>query len=519
MNTHRATITETQHFNVVARQMLSGGRSGVYAKPSETQAKAMKRILAASRRVAADKAPSFPTFRAGMSTADYVAQYHAMNSGRCLKTDGFFGELNTEPAALYEGGSFDFAPIMETVPDDEAETFDFCGSYSEHVAHCNMVGLRPMSLQTWIARNSEPTEQLPAPPAEIIIPWIAEPAEVCEPVPSEPAEVSAPTEQPADPGAAADWWMPRPSVYRTHIKTAKLANTLFPIGTWNDGTAPWFLRDKREKTRPDVRAMRDAIAAAVRQARKPAPVTPPPTFARAPETYQYLPTFAKLAIERLDADSDLRTPAMLDQLLNAYAGTYGQHCDDYTRESAHYRATRRFWNFKPDGTHPGDDAPKDHPRADAHPAAAAESRPANEVSAAGRAAPAAVFMGGASSAGLPTPTPLRQGNSERRTDPVSAGQFGPVPDDEARERLTAAGYRLESRGILPYFKPDGSTVRLQTYRLAHPGDGRCGLRIDGVTFPLCRDSLERHEKAARDAAAGSRAANLAELLSGRRLAA
>jgi hypothetical protein len=176
--------------------------------------------------------------------------------------------------------------------------------------------------------------------------------------------------------------------------------------------------------------------------------------------------------------------------------------------------------------HAGDDAPKDHPRADAHPVAAAESRPADAMSAAGRPGPAAAVGAGVDSWAAATHplgySGVRSTNYAAGVPPApgiwefrNVGRFDPIPDDEARERLTAAGYRLESRGILPYFKPGGGTVRLQTYRLAHPGDGRCGLRIDGVTFPLCRDSLERHEKAARDAAAGSRAANLADLLGAR----
>lgn len=58
--------------------------------------------------------------------------------------------------------------------------------------------------------------------------------------------------------------------------------------------------------------------------------------------YQYLPPFAKIAIERLDADADLRTPDKLDELLNAYAKTYGQSCDDDTRTSAHRICARRL---------------------------------------------------------------------------------------------------------------------------------------------------------------------------------
>lgn len=60
------------------------------------------------------------------------------------------------------------------------------------------------------------------------------------------------------------------------------------------------------------------------------------------ETYQYLPLFAKLAIERLDSDSTLRTSAVLNELIDAYAKTYNQTCDQATRESAHYICSRRF---------------------------------------------------------------------------------------------------------------------------------------------------------------------------------
>ncbi len=65
-------------------------------------------------------------------------------------------------------------------------------------------------------------------------------------------------------------------------------------------------------------------------------------FKRPPEIYQYLPLFAKLAIERLDADSDLRTAEKLDELIDAYAKTYGEECDDYIRASAHFRCSKRF---------------------------------------------------------------------------------------------------------------------------------------------------------------------------------
>ena len=58
--------------------------------------------------------------------------------------------------------------------------------------------------------------------------------------------------------------------------------------------------------------------------------------------YQYLPLFAKIAIERLDADSDLRSNIMLDELLDSYAKTYGLQCDSHCRDSAHHICNRRF---------------------------------------------------------------------------------------------------------------------------------------------------------------------------------
>jgi len=63
------------------------------------------------------------------------------------------------------------------------------------------------------------------------------------------------------------------------------------------------------------------------------------------EHYQYLPTFAKISIERLDQNSDMRTGAMLDSFLDAYAKTYGIACDDGTRKSAHHICSRRFPDF------------------------------------------------------------------------------------------------------------------------------------------------------------------------------
>lgn len=77
------------------------------------------------------------------------------------------------------------------------------------------------------------------------------------------------------------------------------------------------------------------------------PAQPVITFGkkRVPESYQYLPQYAKIAIERIDADSDLRTHAKLDELLDAYAKTYAETVDQHTRDSAHCICKRRFPDF------------------------------------------------------------------------------------------------------------------------------------------------------------------------------
>ncbi|AEF88808.1 hypothetical protein DelCs14_1782 [Delftia sp. Cs1-4] len=61
-----------------------------------------------------------------------------------------------------------------------------------------------------------------------------------------------------------------------------------------------------------------------------------------PTPYQYLPLWAKVAIERLDACAELRTESMLDELLEGYAKSYGETVDGQTRESARHICRRRF---------------------------------------------------------------------------------------------------------------------------------------------------------------------------------
>ena len=61
-----------------------------------------------------------------------------------------------------------------------------------------------------------------------------------------------------------------------------------------------------------------------------------------PTPYQYLPLWAKVAIERLDADAALRSEAMLDELLDSYARCYAEVVDPQTRDSARHICRRRF---------------------------------------------------------------------------------------------------------------------------------------------------------------------------------
>ncbi len=61
-----------------------------------------------------------------------------------------------------------------------------------------------------------------------------------------------------------------------------------------------------------------------------------------PTPYQYLPLWARVAIERLDAHAELRNEAMLDELLDSYARTYGETVDAQTRDSARHICRRRF---------------------------------------------------------------------------------------------------------------------------------------------------------------------------------
>lgn len=62
--------------------------------------------------------------------------------------------------------------------------------------------------------------------------------------------------------------------------------------------------------------------------------------------FQYLPLFAKVAIDRLDADESLRTWTWLDTLLQAYAEIYCMTVDLETCAAAHQICARRFGSFQ-----------------------------------------------------------------------------------------------------------------------------------------------------------------------------
>ena len=62
--------------------------------------------------------------------------------------------------------------------------------------------------------------------------------------------------------------------------------------------------------------------------------------------YRYLPLYARIAVERLDADPDMRTGQTLDELMVAYAQTMGKTVDLETCAAAHHTCARRFWNFQ-----------------------------------------------------------------------------------------------------------------------------------------------------------------------------
>lgn len=182
-------ITAAQHAAAVSRGQLSGNPT--FAKLGEDQAAAAKRMQAQAMRKPAVRR-TFPKFKPGMSTAEYVAQYEASNSGGTM-CRGFWGNLNTEPAALYEGGALDWAP--ELLPEE------FTDEAPEAVEAVALPEVAPVA------------ELIPEAPADI---------EAAAPeAPAMPEETEAEAEAPAD---AAAW-----ALALAAIQTAKTSAAVIPF--------------------------------------------------------------------------------------------------------------------------------------------------------------------------------------------------------------------------------------------------------------------------------------------------
>lgn len=115
------TITATDSMNRAYRAAADKSAPQTFAKPGETQAAAVKRFMSALKREKALGRRTFPAFKLGMSTSEYVSLYeafHSSQSGLKGRGHGFWSDLNCDPATLYAGESFDFAPIVEDCADE-----------------------------------------------------------------------------------------------------------------------------------------------------------------------------------------------------------------------------------------------------------------------------------------------------------------------------------------------------------------------------------------------------------------
>ncbi len=63
-------------------------------------------------------------------------------------------------------------------------------------------------------------------------------------------------------------------------------------------------------------------------------------------SYSLLPLFAKIALDRLASDSNLRNSKMLDELLQSYADFYLMKVDMITCLATHCMCKRRFSEFE-----------------------------------------------------------------------------------------------------------------------------------------------------------------------------
>lgn len=62
---------------------------------------------------------AYPKFSPGMSTAQYVSQYHALNHALHLSDNWDAASINRAPCALYENGAFDFFPVEESCEESQ----------------------------------------------------------------------------------------------------------------------------------------------------------------------------------------------------------------------------------------------------------------------------------------------------------------------------------------------------------------------------------------------------------------
>lgn len=117
-------ITPAQHAAAVSRLYLAAPNGRHFCKLGESQADAIKRLRrshGAQGRGGVSRA--YPTFKPGMSTAEYVRKYEELNSETKNGRAGpfpYFAELNSQPATLYAGGALDFGPEFEELADDAA---------------------------------------------------------------------------------------------------------------------------------------------------------------------------------------------------------------------------------------------------------------------------------------------------------------------------------------------------------------------------------------------------------------
>jgi hypothetical protein len=94
-------ITEHQHLNATFSRKC-------YAKPGETQDKAIKRLMASIKRAARVNTQRFPQWTPKMTTRAYVHSFHAMNS---LINAGHSDACPDTVPTLFDGPEVEAAPL------------------------------------------------------------------------------------------------------------------------------------------------------------------------------------------------------------------------------------------------------------------------------------------------------------------------------------------------------------------------------------------------------------------------